>query len=62
MKKQSLKFLIAAVTSLGCWVIIDRLIIDISFVKYLLIEVVITIAKKLYEGQLKQVFREKEKA
>jgi hypothetical protein len=62
MKKQPLKLLIAAVFSLASWVLVDRLIIDVSLWKYLMIEGVISVAHLLYEGQLKTIFREEKRA
>ena len=51
MKCKMLLWVFAIVGSLGCWIIIDFFIVDLSFWKYLLIETLIILTKMLYEKE-----------
>ena len=51
MKYKMLLWVFAIVGSLGCWIIIDFFIVDLSFWKYLLIETLIILTKMLYEKE-----------
>lgn len=41
-------FLIAVVFSILCWLIITNFVIEISFWKYIIIEIILAVSKKLY--------------
>jgi hypothetical protein len=58
IKEHIPRFIISLVFSLICWVLIDRTIVDISFIKYILIEIIIIISGKLYERQIKYLLKE----
>ena len=59
MEQKLSKLLIAVVSSLTSWLIIDRLIISIDLFHYFLIELVITLAREFYEWQMKKLGYEK---
>ena len=51
MKYKMLLWVFAIVGSVVCWIIIDFLIVNLSFWKYLLIETLIILTKMLYEKE-----------
>jgi hypothetical protein len=55
-----MKFLISMVFSLMAWVVVDRFIVQVNFMQYFLIEVVIIISQFAYDWQLKHLNHEKE--
>jgi len=60
MRKQNrkLKLLISIVASLISWVLIDRLIVEISIWKYFIIELIIIGMRELYQWQLNKLEHE----
>ena len=46
---------IAAIVTLLSWIIVDQLIVDISFIKYFFVEVLFVISQKLYNFTIKSL-------
>lgn len=55
-----MKFMISMVFSLIAWVVVDCLILQVNFMQYFLIEVVIILSQFAYDWQLKHLNHEKE--
>jgi hypothetical protein len=47
-------FIIAAVFSILCWFIVNTFIIEITFWKYIIIEIILAVSKKLYTFTLQK--------
>ncbi len=55
MKERFILFLFALVGTTICWQLIDLFIVDLPLWKYLLIEALIIISKKVYEKEEKRL-------